>query len=155
MKLVKTFFILLLFASSIKNVSAQNIGTFVFENLTEETSADTIPPSFPGGVSAFFNFLNKNIRYPQMALENEVEGRVVVRFTVMPDSTISSIIVLRDIGAGCQQEAVRVLKFMPKWIPATSKGKPIAMDYILSIKFKCEVVKEQYIEKINSQEIKN
>ena len=155
MKFIKAFFILLVLTATIKKVCAQNIGTFEFENLTEETSADTIPPSFPGGVSALFNFLNKNICYPQMALENEVQGRVVIRFTVMPDSTISNIIVLRDIGAGCSQEAARVLKFMPKWIPATSKGKPIAMDYILSIKFKCEVVKEQYIEKINSQEIKN
>ena len=136
-------------------MSAQNIGTFVFENLTEETSADTIPPSYPGGEASFFSFLNKNIRYPQMALENEVQGREVIRFTVMPDSTISNIIVLRDIGSGCKQEAIRVLKFMPKWIPAASKGKPIAMDYILSIKFKCEVVKRQYIEKINSKEIKN
>ncbi len=88
------------------------------------------------------NFVYSNIRYPQEAINNNVEGTVVVRFVVEPDSTISSPEVMRDIGDGCGPEVIRVVNLInevgAKWKPGINEGKAVRSYFTLPIKFKLE-----------------
>ncbi|MFP4470560.1 MAG: energy transducer TonB [Bacteroidales bacterium] len=92
-------------------------------------------PSFPGGDVARIKFLQENIRYPQMARESGIQGTVYVTFVVEPDGTVSDIRVIRGIGGGCDEEAVRVIKEMPKWNPGMQRGKPVRVQFNMPIKF--------------------
>lgn len=92
-------------------------------------------PLFIGGESALYQHVNLNIRYPVIALENGIQGRVIVRFVVREDGFISNVSVLRGIGGGCDEEAVRIVKKMPKWKPGRIKGRPVSVWYTLPIMF--------------------
>jgi TonB family protein len=92
-------------------------------------------PEFPGGGYAFYNFLADSIQYPQLAIENKIQGKVYVQFVVEEDGSITNIKVLRGIGGGCDEEALRVIKLMPNWIPGKQNGKPVRVLYNLPIKF--------------------
>lgn len=92
-------------------------------------------PAFPGGEEALFEYLQKNIVYPQMAKESNIQGTVFVTFVVEPDGNISNTRVLRGIGGGCDDEAVRVVKKMPRWAPGKQRGKPVRVQFNLPIKF--------------------
>ena len=92
-------------------------------------------PEFPGGLEAMYKFITDNLKYPQLALENGIEGRVYINFTVEKDGTISDVRVLRDIGGGCGQEAKRVVEMMPKWNPGKQKGKPVRTSFNLPVNF--------------------
>ena len=108
------------------------------EEEMEETQIFTVvedEPEFPGGMEALYKFLAENIKYPKDALENKIEGRVYVSFTVEVDGSITNIKVLRDIGGGCGKEVVRVVKLMPKWKPAKQRGKPVRASFSLPVKF--------------------
>ena len=85
--------------------------------------------------SELLTFLYKNIRYPTIARENGVEGLVVVQFIVERDGSITAAKLLRDIGAGCGQEALRVVNDMPKWIPGKQRGREVRVQYNLPVKF--------------------
>lgn len=74
-------------------------------------------PEFPGGMEALYKFIEDNMRYPQMAAENAIGGKVFVQFEVDTDGTVLNPRILRDIGAGCGQEALRIVSLMPKWKP--------------------------------------
>ena len=93
-------------------------------------------PEFPGGSEALRNYLIENLRYPEQAKKDGVEGRVVVLFTVTEDGSILNVEVSQGIGSGCDEEAVRVVKAMPKWKPAIKDGKPAAGQYALPISFR-------------------
>lgn len=95
-----------------------------------ETSAD-----FPGGTQARMKFLKDNLKYPQQARETGTQGTVYVTFVVEKDGTVSDVKAMKGIGAGCDEEAVRVIKAMPKWTPAKHNGKIVRMQYILPFKF--------------------
>ena len=92
-------------------------------------------PSFPGGESALFEYLQNNIAYPQMAKESNIQGTVFVTFVVEPDGFISNVKVLRGIGGGCDNEAIRVVRKMPRWAPGKQRGKPVRVQFNLPIKF--------------------
>jgi len=92
-------------------------------------------PTYPGGVAARMKFLQENIKYPQMARESGIQGTVYVTFVVEPDGSVSDVRVLRGIGGGCDEEAVRVIKAMPKWIPGKQRGKPVRVQFNMPIKF--------------------
>lgn len=92
-------------------------------------------PSFPGGESARIEFLRENIKYPQMARESGIQGTVYVTFVVEPDGSVTDVRVLRGIGGGCDEEAVRVIKEMPKWNPGMQRGKPVRVQFNMPIKF--------------------
>lgn len=92
-------------------------------------------PEFPGGDSALFMFICMNLSYPDQARDNRLEGVVWVRFVVEKDGTISNVMLLRDIGGGCGQAAVEMVKSMPRWKPATQSGKPVNCEFILPVKF--------------------
>ena len=90
-------------------------------------------PSFPGGESKLYEFLGKNIKYPQMAKEAGVQGRVYVQFVVEKDGSITDVNVVRGIGSGCDKEAERVVNNMPKWEPGEQRGKKVRVKYTLPV----------------------
>ena len=93
-------------------------------------------PSFPGGETALLEFITANLKYPRIAVENGVEGQVVVRFIVEQDGHITGATILRDIGGGCGQEALRLLQNMPNWEPGMIDGQPVRVKYTLPVRFK-------------------
>jgi periplasmic protein TonB len=93
-------------------------------------------PSFPGGEAARIEYLNNNIKYPQMARESGIQGRVFVTFVVERDGSVTDVKVLRGIGGGCDEEAVRVIQNMPKWEPGKQRGKPVRVQFNMPILFK-------------------
>ena len=93
-------------------------------------------PSFPGGEEARITYLNENIKYPQMARESGIQGRVFVTFVVERDGRVTDVKVLRGIGGGCDEEAVRVIQNMPKWEPGKQRGKPVRVQFNMPILFK-------------------
>ena len=95
-------------------------------------------PDFPGGMQKLADYLAKNIKYPQMARESGIQGRVFINFVVEPDGSISNVNVMRSLGGGCDEEAVRVVKSMPKWKPGKQRGKPVRVSYILPVNFKLQ-----------------
>jgi TonB family protein len=92
-------------------------------------------PSYPGGTDGYRDFLLANIKYPEEAVKKGVTGTVYVTFVVQKDGSIANVKVLRGIGTGCDEEAVRVVRLMPKWNPGEQKGKPVDVQYNLPIKF--------------------
>lgn len=92
-------------------------------------------PSFPGGEPALYKYLGENIKYPQMAKESGIQGRVFVTFVVERDGSVTDVRVLRGIGGGCDEEAIRVVKNMPKWTPGKQRGKAVRVQYNLPVKF--------------------
>jgi len=92
-------------------------------------------PEFPGGMEALYNYLAQNIKYPTLARETGITGKVYVSFVVERDGSIANIKVERDIGGGCGQEAIRALKSMPKWIPGKQKGRPVRVQFHLPVSF--------------------
>lgn len=101
----------------------------------EHPLAETLP-EFPGGVEALYKYLAENIKYPEQAKKDGVQGRVFVRFVVEADGTVAEAEVLRGIGGGCDEEALRVVNAMPKWKPGTVDGKPVRTQYNLPITFR-------------------
>lgn len=97
---------------------------------------ETCPPQFPGGDAALINFLNANIVYPQQAAQDKVEGKVVVQFTVKKTGKIDNVKVLRSVRKDLDDEAVRVVKMMPDFIPAKQDGEVTDMPYTIPVSFK-------------------
>lgn len=92
-------------------------------------------PEFPGGTGELYKYLGNSIKYPPLAKESGIQGRVFVNFVVEPDGSISNVKVLRGIGGGCDEEAVRVVENMPSWKPGKQRGKAVRVSYNLPIKF--------------------
>ena len=92
-------------------------------------------PEFVGGVDSLMSYLSSQITYPKQAKKNGVEGTVYAQFVVGLDGSISEVIVVRGIGYGCDDEAIKVLNSMPKWIPGENRGKKVRVKYTLPIKF--------------------
>ena len=95
-------------------------------------------PEFPGGMQKLAEYLAKNIKYPQMARESGIQGKVFITFVVEPDGSVSNVQVLRSLGGGCDEEAVRVVKSMPKWKPGKQRGKAVRVSYNLPVNFKLQ-----------------
>ena len=95
-------------------------------------------PAYPGGDQKLMEFIAKGIKYPQIARETGIQGRVFVGFVVEPDGSVSNVKVLRGIGGGCDEEAMRVVKSMPKWKPGEQRGKAVRVSYMLPVNFKLQ-----------------
>lgn len=93
-------------------------------------------PEFLGGLDQLMKYLSENIKYPEEAIEKGIQGRVLVNFVVEPDGSVSNVKVSRSLGGGCDEEAIRVVKSMPKWKPGKQRGKVVRVSYILPIFFK-------------------
>jgi len=98
------------------------------------TSVEQVP-QFPGGLDAFGRYLGKNINYPAVAKENGTQGRVIVSFVCERDGSLTDIKVVRGIGDGCDEEAVRVIKKSPHWKPGIQNGRPVRVMYSVPISF--------------------
>jgi len=92
-------------------------------------------PQFPGGEAARKEFLAKNINFPRAAKEVGIDGTVYLTFVIERDGSVTDVRILRGIGGGCDEEAVRVVKSMPNWIPGKQRGKPVRVQFNMSIKF--------------------
>ena len=95
-------------------------------------------PSFPGGDAALMSFLNKNIKYPVIAEENGIQGRVVATFVVERDGSITDVKVIKSVDPSLDKEAVRVLKSMPKWIPGKQNGQSVRVKYTVPVTFRLQ-----------------
>ena len=105
------------------------------DNNTETVVIDKMP-AFPGGEEGLMDFIGTNVRYPQYAQDHGISGRVFVKFVVEPDGSVTNVEVLKGIGGGCDEVAVRVVKMMPKWIPGKKDGKKVRVMYTLPINFR-------------------
>lgn len=92
-------------------------------------------PSFPGGEAALMKYLANNIKYPAIAKEANIQGTVFVTFVVDEKGDVKDVKVLRSLGGGTDEEAIRVVKSMPKWSPGKQRGKPVKVQYNLPIRF--------------------
>jgi len=93
-------------------------------------------PEFPGGDEARVRFLQENLKYPQAAKEAGIEGRVYLTFVVEKDGRVTDVKVLRGIGGGCDEEAIRVVQAMPKWKAGMQRNRPVRVQYNMPILFK-------------------
>lgn len=91
--------------------------------------------TFPGGEDALYEYLQKEIQYPNQARDGNIEGKVYVRFVVEKDGSITNIRIMRDIGGGCGEEAKRVVKGMPKWKPGKQRGRAVRSEFTLPVNF--------------------
>ena len=92
-------------------------------------------PEFPEGNKAMYKFIQKEVQYPQIAVEQGIQGTVYVNFVIDKTGTISKVRVLRGVHESLDNEAMRVVKAMPKWTPGTQRGKPVNVYYNLPIRF--------------------
>lgn len=95
-------------------------------------------PAFPGGEIALMRFLSDNMKYPKVARESGIQGRVVVQFVVGSDGSICNAKVIRSIDPYLDKEALRVVSVMPRWKPGMQKGKPVSVQYTMPLMFRLE-----------------
>lgn len=95
-------------------------------------------PSFPGGDAALFEYLSKNIRYPAIAEENGVQGRVIITFVVERDGHITDVKVVKSVDPSLDKEARRVVSGMPKWIPGKQNGSAVRVKYTVPVTFRLQ-----------------
>ncbi len=95
-------------------------------------------PSFPGGDAALFKYLSENIKYPVIAQESGIQGRVICQFVVNRDGSIVDIEVVRGVDRSLDQEAKRVIASMPKWSPGKQRGKAVRVKYTLPVNFRLQ-----------------
>lgn len=95
-------------------------------------------PEFPGGPAEMMKFLSNNIRYPTIAQENGIQGRVIVQFVVNSDGTIVDATVVRSVDPFLDKEALRVINSMPKWKPGMQRGKAVRVKYTLPVMFRLQ-----------------
>ncbi|MEI6408263.1 MAG: energy transducer TonB [Bacteroidota bacterium] len=119
------------------NVISDIIVDYAAKDAEPEYDAITVQkmPSFLGGEKELFNYLAKNIAYPQLAKEMNIVGMVVITFVVNKDGSVSNIELLKDIGGGCGKEAIRVVRNMPKWMPGENNGQPVKVRFTLPVRF--------------------
>jgi len=107
------------------------------ENLPEDEIFIVVEsmPEFPGGDAALYAFLENNMKYPEMAKEVGISGKVYITFVVEKDGSITNVRLLRGIGGGCDEEAMRVVQSMPVWTPGKQRNIPVRVQYNFGVKF--------------------
>jgi protein TonB len=113
-----------------KNIPAKNT-----ENVYEVIEQ---MPQFPGGEQALLKYLSTNIKYPIIAQENGVQGKVIVRFVVNKSGEVENAVVLKAVDESLDAEALRVVNSLPDWIPGEQKGEKVSVYYTLPISFKLQ-----------------
>ena len=119
------------------------------QNATDDKVFDVVEnmPEFNGGMGALMQYLSDNIRYPE---EKDIQGRVLVRFVVGKDGSISNAQVVKSVHPSFDAEALRIINNMPKWIPGTQNGKPVNVKYVVPINFKSSNANSATIEEPNA-----
>ena len=95
-----------------------------------------VMPQYPGGQIAMLKYIMENIKYPEQAMKEGIQGRVTVRFIVEKDGRGSNVRLLRSVQPSLDKEAIRVVKSMPKWTPGKHNGKPVRVRFNLPVMFK-------------------
>jgi len=121
-------------SKQIKELNKQKINDSVGNNLYLPWDSGCLA-DFPGGEEALITFIKKETKYPDSARVKAIEGTVYISFIVTKSGDIDNVKVLRGIGGGCDEEAVRVIKFMPRWKPGNIAGLPVAVKMNIPIKF--------------------
>ncbi|RJP73575.1 MAG: energy transducer TonB [Ignavibacteriales bacterium] len=134
MKQIRFLFVLTLMLVS---VLAINKTSYAQEVQKEKvyTDADVLP-EYPGGIDALIKEIVQNIKYPQKAKEENIQGKVLVQFVVKKDGSVTDVKVLEGIDKACDEEAVRVVKELKQFKPGTKDGKAVAVQMVLPIAFK-------------------
>ena len=110
--------------------------------LQQNNSIDTVytkvdqPAEFKGGVNKMYQFLGQNLRHPGMTSRNRIEGTVIGKFTVTQEGEIKDITIVQSLNKTADAELIRVVKLMPKWVPAQKGGKPVNSEFQLPISFR-------------------
>ena len=95
-------------------------------------------PSFPGGDKALMQYVGKNMKYPVIAQENGIQGRVIVSFVIERDGKVADAVVVRGVDPSLDKEALRVVNSMPAWTPGKQRGKPVRVKYTLPVTFRLQ-----------------
>lgn len=95
-------------------------------------------PDYPGGMPAMFEFIGKNLKYPKEAIQNKVQGKVLIKLIIEEDGSISETSIVKSLGYGCDQEVTRVVKAMPKWTPGKKDNQLVRTAFELPIMFALE-----------------
>ncbi len=103
--------------------------------MAQTAQSDTIPASYHGGDKALATYLEKNLKYPQPSINNGIEGVVHVKFLVKTDGSLSDFSIVRLVDPDLEAEAIRLVKGMPAWNPATVDGKPVDSDAVVWVTF--------------------
>ena len=126
----------------IEMVEEDAIQEVIFDDVEiEEEDVDEIftivqsPQSYPGGISEFYKWFGSKMKYPAQARRMGIQGRVFVEFTIEKDGSITDVKTVKGIGAGCDEEAARVMKTCKPWNPGKNRGRPVRVRMILPIKF--------------------
>ena len=133
MKSIFTILVFLIVITASAQDSIQKPKVFIPSGAKTACNAIWNVPEFPGGILEMNKFIAANLKYPAEAKKNNVSGRVVVTFTVNEDGSLSNIKVARGLGDGCDEEALRVVKSMPAWMPVMKNGVPLKADHVISI----------------------
>jgi protein TonB len=104
----------------------------ILENVVEQKA------QYPGGENALLKFIADNLKYPSIALEQELQGVVIVRFVVEKDGSVGDVTVRKSLSDECDEAAIKVVKKLPKFIPAKSQGNPVRVWYTLPIRFRIQ-----------------
>ena len=95
-------------------------------------------PEFPGGMQKLMKYFSDNVRYPVVAAENGIQGRVICQFTVWKDGTIRDIVVLKGVDKSLDKEAIRLIENMPNWKPGKQRGKAVSCKYTVPVSFRLQ-----------------
>lgn len=125
-------------ASTLSTVSSTDMATIIPDKDSEKSPLNIAEkmPQFPGGMSELMKYISQNIHYPQSAIDNSIEGRVVVHFVISETGKVSDPHVIRGVEASLDAEAVRVISTLPDFIPGEIGGKKVAVRYALPVTFK-------------------
>lgn len=109
----------------------------VFVDIAEEPPFDIVEemPTYPGGIAEFYSLLGSNVKYPNQAKRMGAEGKVFVKFIVEKDGSLSNFQVMKGVGLGCDQEAIRVMKLVPSFNPGKQRGVPVRVQMVVPINF--------------------
>ena len=122
--------------TTIEQVIETDVGDVEEEETEEIFVIVEDSPEPKGGMAAFYSYVGDNIKYPRQAQALNIEGRVFVQFVVNKDGKLTDIEVVRGIGGGCDEEAIRILKNAPAWKPGKQRGRPVRVKMVLPITFK-------------------
>ena len=132
----KIAFLLLVALLSTTTITAQK--TVISKNQSKEKVFDVVEnmPEFPGGQDSLMSFLMHTIKYPKEAMEKGIQGRVVAKFIVEKDGQVSTPKVVRSVYPALDEEALRVIRYMPKWKPGKQNGREVRVFFTLPVTFR-------------------
>ena len=127
---------------SVSDLSLPGISIDVFQEAQKDneepfTVVDQMP-KFPGEMNGLIEYMRNTLKYPEEAYKNGIEGRVVVRFVVQKDGSVSDAVVTKSLNPVCDAEALRVVNEMPAWEPGVQKGKKVPVFFSLPIEYKLQ-----------------